>query len=146
MIPPNTRLLTVVCPLSLWCQVMIFGGYGETHKFLNDVWAINVRRKSVTQMFPHLDAKGANGEARVLPDGRAFHATANAPCHMFVYGGIAQQSPKSPRPEMLRIKYFDDLWRYAPAWSNSPRPGEALAGHWQLVRLHLKAWGCPRHS
>ena len=26
------------------------------------------------------------------------------------------------------------------------RLGEAIAGHWQLVRLHLKAWGYPRYS
>ena len=28
----------------------------------------------------------------------------------------------------------------------SGRLGEAIAGHWQLVRLHLKACGCPPHS
>ena len=30
--------------------------------------------------------------------------------------------------------------------AQSGRPGEAMAGHWQLVRLHLKAWGCPPPS
>ena len=32
-----------------------------------------------------------------------------------------------------------------PAWSNG-RLGEAIAVHHGLVRLHLKAWGCPPHS
>ena len=35
---------------------------------------------------------------------------------------------------------------YAPQHGQSGRLGEAIAGHQQLVRLHLKAWGCPRHS
>ena len=27
----------------------------------------------------------------------------------------------------------------------SGRLGEAMAGHYGLIRLHLKAWGCPPH-
>ena len=35
--------------------------------------------------------------------------------------------------------------RSAPQDGQSRRVGGATAGHQQLVRLHLKAWGCPPH-
>ena len=41
-------------------------------------------------------------------------------------------------------------WRVvrSAAWSKSPsfRLDEAIAGHWQVVRLHRKAWDRPQHS
>ena len=54
-----------------------------------------------------------------IPEGRAYHASASSRCHMYIFGGVANQRPKSPRVEMARIRYFDQLWRYAYPTSNA---------------------------
>ena len=64
-------------------KAALFGGYGVTHAFLNDLWAISLHEKTLKQLFP----------AAPLPAVRQQHAAAASHCHMFVYGGLSTYFP-----------------------------------------------------